>query len=366
VSLLHLLKTSSLYYLDRLDLTVKTTFDAVTQSRVSDVLARLGNRDLAQALGLDGPNLLGPEDPSGVAYSVVLYERGADRNVLRVRADSMNQPFDLNSGSKLILGSTAKLRTLITYLHVIGQLHETYQGMSSRDLWDASEKASDPLSQWAAAYLAQASDRGLQAMLDAAVQRRYSANPGATFFTGGGIHVFQNYEHLENSQRPTVEEAFVHSINLAFIRIMRDIRDYYIREAKIADAKEDEAQRDVRERYLSRFADEEGIAYLARFYEDLHGRSPQGMLLQLADQTNRTPKRLAVLFRSVLPRAPAAELKVFLENELAGITLSEELRAALGIDRLDELHLVILTAVDVSVNVSTLIDAWSPWKGVPK
>jgi hypothetical protein len=36
--------------------------------------------------------------------------------------------------------------------------------------------------------------------------------------------------------------------------------------------------------------------------------------------------------------------------------LSEELRAALGVDRLDEFHLVILTVVDASVNVSTFID----------
>jgi len=34
----------------------------------------------------------------------------------------------------------------------------------------------------------------------------------------------------------------------------------------------------------------------------------------------------------------------------------EELRTALDIDRLDQLHSVILTAVDTSVNVSTLID----------
>jgi hypothetical protein len=34
---------------------------------------------------------------------------------------------------------------------------------------------------------------------------------------------------------------------------------------------------------------------------------------------------------------------------------SEQLRTTLGIDRLDQLHSVILTAVDTSVNVSTFI-----------
>src|SRR6185312_7829641 len=51
---------------------------------------------------------LGAADPAQVAYSVVLYERGADRNYVRVHADSLDQPFDINSGAKLILGSTAK------------------------------------------------------------------------------------------------------------------------------------------------------------------------------------------------------------------------------------------------------------------
>jgi hypothetical protein len=36
--------------------------------------------------------------------------------------------------------------------------------------------------------------------------------------------------------------------------------------------------------------------------------------------------------------------------------LGEDLRAALGVDRLDQFHDVILTAVDTSVNVSMLVD----------
>ena len=44
----------------------------------------------------------------------MLYERGAERNYLRIHADSLNSPFDINSGAKLILGSTAKSRTLVT------------------------------------------------------------------------------------------------------------------------------------------------------------------------------------------------------------------------------------------------------------
>ena len=37
----------------------------------------------------------------------------SDRNYVRIHADSLNKPFDINSGAKLQLGSTAKLRTLV-------------------------------------------------------------------------------------------------------------------------------------------------------------------------------------------------------------------------------------------------------------
>ena len=64
----------------------------------------------------------------------MLYERGADRNYLRVHADSLNKPFDINSGAKLMLGSTAKLRTLITYLDIIDELHRSWRRCRARDL----------------------------------------------------------------------------------------------------------------------------------------------------------------------------------------------------------------------------------------
>ena len=75
-----------------------------------------------RSLGLVGHNLLGGENLPGSTWSVVLYERGAERNYLRIHADSLNTPFDINSGAKLILGSTAKLRTLVTYLNIVDRI----------------------------------------------------------------------------------------------------------------------------------------------------------------------------------------------------------------------------------------------------
>jgi membrane peptidoglycan carboxypeptidase len=52
-------------------------------------------------------------------YSFTLYEHSSGVNLLRVQADNLNQPLNINPGTKLELGSTPKLRTLITYLEII-------------------------------------------------------------------------------------------------------------------------------------------------------------------------------------------------------------------------------------------------------
>ncbi len=118
-----LLRVPYLYSLDRLDVTVHTSLDAPAEERVTGVLGRLGNPEEAKALNMVGQNLLGAADPAQVTYSMVLYERGQETNFVRVHADSLDSPFDINSGAKLILGSTAKLRTMVTYLNIITELH---------------------------------------------------------------------------------------------------------------------------------------------------------------------------------------------------------------------------------------------------
>src|SRR6266436_4216354 len=103
------------------------------------------------------------------------------------------------------------------------------------------------------------------AMLDAAMQRRYSANPFEEFFTGGGIHVFHNFEPFEDSEIPTVEQAFERSINLAFVRLMRDVIRHY--EANLgAHEGVHGSDNSVRKDLLRRFADQEGTVYLNHFY----------------------------------------------------------------------------------------------------
>ena len=337
--LLAALGAPSLYSLDRLDLTAQTTFDTPTQERVTDVLADIGDIGHAKALGLIGDKLLGTEDPGKVTYSVVLYERGADRNFLRVHADSLDQPFDINSGAKLILGSTAKLRTLTTYLGIMTELHGRYGRASASELSAAYAKAQDPLSRWAIGFLAGSSDRGLQTLLDAAMQRRYSGDPTEVFFTGGGQQVFHNFEKSEDHEVPTVFEAFEHSVNLAFVRVMRDVAHYYmaVHGGGSAEPKWGDGQDALRESYLRRFADQEGRVYLNRFYDDYQARTPEEALSVLAGRANPTPRKLAMMFRSVRPAASSGELRDFLTQRLPKLSLdtaaTESLYASAAVER---------------------------------
>ncbi len=312
--LLNRLQVPGYYSLDRMDLTVQSTIDRAAQRDIVRVLDRLDEPEYVKSLGMTGDNLLGTADPSKVAYSVVLYERGDDHHALRVHADSLNKPFNLNSGGKLILGSTAKLRTTTTYLNIIAGLHAKYAAAPRATLVALAGKSADPLTAWSLDYLLTAQDTSLQTMLDAAMQRTYSASPYETFFTGGGQHNFNNFNKDDNGKVPTLEYALRHSINLPFIRLMRDITRYHL----AMDREEFDESDPSRSRaaYLRRFADREGREYLGRFYEDYRDLSPDQALETLASHTRAKPHSLAVIFRSVRPLASVAEFETFLRGRV--------------------------------------------------
>ncbi len=330
VHLLELLGIGSFYELDRLDLTVDTTIDAGVQNAVTDLLLRLRNPVEAASFGLKNANLLARGDPANVVYSVTLYERVEGGNALRVQTDNLERPLDISGGSMLDLGSTAKLRTLVTYLSVIAQLHERYERLGSADLRDVASDADDPLTRWAAGYLSRASDRGLQTMLDAAMERRYSASPAQQFFTGRGLHSFANFNRSDNGRVISLWEAFADSVNLVFIRVMRDIVSFC--EAEGPDPTSDvlaDRSHPGRKAYLSRFADREGREYLFRFLTRYRNLSPDQSLALLASRTRPVPHRLAVVFRSVRPDADIGAFRAFLSRALPRVAIDDVTAAKL-------------------------------------
>ncbi len=144
-----LLGVPALYDLDRLDLSVQSTLDGPAQEAVTEILQSLRQEATVRALGLEGFHLLGDGDPSRVIYSFTLYERGPRANLVRVQTDNLDQPLDINAGARLDLGSTAKLRTLITYLEIVAELHQHYAGSPPGALRARVVHPRDRLTAWA-------------------------------------------------------------------------------------------------------------------------------------------------------------------------------------------------------------------------
>lgn len=311
-----MLKVPRLYDLDRLDLKTNSTLNGELQRTVTHLLRDLQDPQVAKAQGLYGFHMLEPgDDPSKLTLSFTLFERSGQANRLRVQSDNLDQPFDINEGAKLDLGSTAKLRTLVTYLKLIADLHAQYSPLSEEELTGVPVQRKDVLRRWARDYLLHAEDKGLKPMLEAAMDRKYSGNPGETFFTGGGAHRFGNFEPEEDGRIMDLREAFQHSVNLVFIRLMRDVVHAYMANNSKADSDLLEDGDDPRrQEYLARFADSEGQEFLHRFYKKYRGKTTQEMRDALIKRTGQSPMRLAALIRGIDPRASQDEFKAFLKE----------------------------------------------------
>lgn len=313
------------YDLDRLDLVTTSSLDLQVQEASTAMLLSLSDPAGAKAAGLYGFRLLNEgDDTRRLTFSFTLFERGEGANYVRVQTDNLDQPFDLNDGARLDLGSTSKLRTLVTYLELIGELHQRWQGLSREELAALKLSRKDALGLWSRDYLMTATgdDRQLGAMLDAAMLRKYSASPGEAFFTGGGLHHFENFEPEDNGRIVTVHESLQRSVNLSFIRIMRDVVMHLIYRSEAAGG--DSEARDIledashpqRQALLKRFADQEGRTFLWSYYSTFRGKSAEQVAQQLMGSRAGTPAKWAAVFFELQPNAGVAELSAFLDARL--------------------------------------------------
>jgi membrane peptidoglycan carboxypeptidase len=326
-----LLGGSRLYDLDRLDLSVASTLDAPAQAAVTTLLRDLRDPASAAAAGLNSKQLLDSGDPAKVVYSFTLYERGADANYLRLQTDNFDQPLNINEGTKLDLGSTAKLRTLVTYLDIVAKLHQRLSGLESAQLRALEVDRRDVLTRWAADYLASAKDKSLSTMLDAALERHYSASTAEGFFTGGGLHHFHNFKRDDEGKVMSVRDGLRNSVNLVFIRLMRDIVHHYMFLTPGSSAKLlQDADDPRRAAYLTRFADREGQVFMRRFLVKYQGKTAQQAQELLLENVRPTASRLAAIFRTIAPAAPLDQFTTFMKDNLPeGIDPAEQKLAKL-------------------------------------
>lgn len=324
--LLQLMKYPQLYDLDQVDVTVRSTMNNEANEMVTNILRQIKDAQSVKRFGLSGARNLDRGDPSKVIYSLTLFEHVGDANLLRVQTDNFDNPFSVNEGARLDLGSTAKLRTLTTYLDVIGELYDHYASMSPGELRKTRHTDIDPISSFVADEFSKNPRVSLPTLLELALARRYSANPYESFFTGGGIHHFENFKNEDNGKNPTIGESLTHSINLPFIRLMRDLSRYYVHRLslKLGGASSD-PKSPVRMHFLSKFADQEGTYFLKRFVEKYKGKAASEMLPGLVSSTRASARHATVMFRYVRPADSIEQLTAFLKEYVPHATLSPQL-----------------------------------------
>jgi membrane peptidoglycan carboxypeptidase len=285
------------YDLNRLHLQVRSTIDVPLQKKITDFLHSLSNPDVIKARGLNGERLLENADPKRVVYSFLLVESAPEGNLVRVQADNLATPFDFNKSVKLELGSTAKLRTITHYLELIADLHKELTVLDAAGLNAQAQQARDPLTKWAVETLQKEKAVSLETFLDLAMERKYSASPYEAFFTGGGLHHFENFERDDDKRILPMRDAFRNSTNLVFIRLMRDIVTYHrARLSYNSDAVLSDSANPDRRRMLQEIAEEESRTVLRRAYQAYHLQTEQQIVARLLGSKKNAERRLAILF----------------------------------------------------------------------
>lgn len=365
VELMQLLGVSGFYDLDRIDLDATSTFDARLQRRTTELFASLQDEDFLDRHGLRQERLLSQGDPRKVIYSLMLYERTPQGNLLRVQTDNLADPLDLNEGMKMELGSTAKVRTLAHYLELVALLYE------DRAVREAvAGLPGDPITQWVAETLKGNPKLSLEQLLELALDRTYSASPGEAFFTGGGLHTFNNFDSKDNGRRLTVREATRRSTNLVFIRLMRDlVRFHQARLGYNAEAILNNLDDPVRHRLLKEIADDEARQTLFGAYQKFRGLPQNELVARLLGKRAQNPRHLAILFYAWHSHRPAdveSQLSAWLSAHGADVSAEQVKRLvkAYGSPRLtlaDYGYLLGRHPLDVWIGGELLRDPGASW-----
>lgn len=309
-----LLGVPSLYDLSRLHLNADITLNAGIQNEVLRVFEQLRDPMFINAQGLYGDRLLSKgEDLDKITYSFLLFESLPEGNLLRAQADNLDTPFDINEGVKLQLGSTAKLRVLAHYLDLVSALQREFSPLDNKALEQQARQARDPITRWAAETMIQSPGLSIETFLEKAMNRTYSASPYETFFTGGGVHNFENFDKNDNARVLTVREATQRSINLVFIRLMRDLVRFHESRLPYSTGQVLHNIDDpVRLSLLQEIAEDDARERLDTFYQAHRGLTVDAAISSLLGSRADSERHLSMLFFAWYPEArtqdPAGQL----------------------------------------------------------
>jgi cell division protein FtsI/penicillin-binding protein 2 len=202
-------------------------------------------------------------------------------------------------------------------------------GLDAGTLSKRAQSARDPITRWSAEELAARPGQSLESFLDRALNRSYSASPREAFFTGGGIHTFVNFDPAENGLVFTVREATADSVNLAYVRLMRDLVRFH--EARLpydAEAVLSSADLPTRRCLLEEAADEETRQQLARAFATYRGLEAPQIVARLLGRNADSSRRRAMLFYAWNPGASSDSLSGWLAGHGAAASPEEVRRLA--------------------------------------
>ena len=307
------------YDLERLDMQAASTLSRPHQEKIEQLLVRQ-MRDpvfLAENGFLDDDSALEKGDPANVDYSFILVEHEDGVNKVRVEVDTIEKPFNLNRGARLDLGSTAKLRTLLTYLSLVVDLYDQWKDKSRRELAAIEILPRDNIAQWVVRELWKDRDITLDEILESALERRYPAYP-ASFITGGGMQRFSNFSDRYDGFNPPIAYAAQKSINLPFVRLMRDLVWHY-QWNKVGPEIIRDKNHPKRREYLMRWIRQDGAKYFASFwsaYAEAEGEKQVLNKLLERHQEDLTPSDYVAMLRWLKPQASLAEIRAYIDDNL--------------------------------------------------
>ena len=193
-------------------------------------------KGLLQSLSLD--------ELKQIQYGVIVLEIDAQRH-WKILANTDTQSkvvYNPAKQGRFQWGSTAKLRVLVNYLMIIHDealllqqelLSSTFKDSGSKQYKQSSllkeySKSSVTIKRLLASYLKKYPQSSMEQILAWAMSRRFSANPDSKFLTGESWHQFHNYQKSDDRKNPNLWQMTTESINLSFVRLMREVVDYYI------------------------------------------------------------------------------------------------------------------------------------------
>ena len=305
--------------LERVDVTARSTLDQSAQLKVEDLLVNK-MRDpqyLAEQGFLREHGLSEDDDPSDVQYSFMLFEREDGFNKVRLEVDTLQKPFNFNRGARVDLGSTSKLRTLVTYLELVADLYDRWRPLSREELLALELNPRDRIAQWAQQELYRDQEMTKAELVEEALQRKYPAYP-ARFMTGGGMHVFHNFSKDTNGWNPDMRLATRKSINLPFIRLMQDLVFHY-RWSKVDPGVISDRQHPERQAYLMKWINQDVAKYLARYdarYDDIkRGDEALARLIE-RHHDDLTPTDYITLYRYFVPDITLERTRALIDEQL--------------------------------------------------